>query len=59
MNIAGILQILHLQDRNTELAFHNSHLEAENSRLRADEPDIDAASATNGARRRSRGATPH
>ncbi|UBV18081.1 MerR family transcriptional regulator [Mycolicibacterium fortuitum] len=59
VNIAGILQILHLQDRNTELASHNSHLEAENSRLRADEPDTDAASATNGARRRSRGATPH
>lgn len=35
VNIAGIAQILSLQDRNTELASTNSHLARENARLRS------------------------
>jgi MerR family transcriptional regulator, heat shock protein HspR len=38
VNIAGILQILHLEDRNTELAADNSELKSENARLRSQEP---------------------
>ena len=38
INIAGILQILNLQHRNTELEFDNSHLASENARLRSEEP---------------------
>jgi len=35
INIAGIAQILNLQDRNTDLQTHNSDLKSENARLRS------------------------
>ena len=38
INIAGILQILNLEHRNTELESDNSHLKSENVRLRSEEP---------------------
>jgi MerR family transcriptional regulator, heat shock protein HspR len=38
INIAGILQILNLEHRNTELESDNSHLKSENARLRSEEP---------------------
>jgi MerR family transcriptional regulator, heat shock protein HspR len=38
INIAGILQILNLEHRNTELESDNSHLKSENTRLRSEEP---------------------
>ena len=37
VNIAGILQILNLEHRNTELESDNSQLKCENARLRAAE----------------------
>ena len=38
VNIAGILQILHLEHRNTELESDNSQLKSENARLQSTEP---------------------
>jgi MerR family transcriptional regulator/heat shock protein HspR len=38
INIAGILQILNLEHRNTELESDNSRLKSENARLRSEEP---------------------
>ena len=38
VNIAGILQILHLEHRNTELESDNSQLKTENARLQSTEP---------------------
>jgi MerR family transcriptional regulator, heat shock protein HspR len=38
VNIAGILQILHLEHRNTELESDNSQLKSENVRLQSTEP---------------------
>jgi DNA-binding transcriptional MerR regulator len=38
INIVGILQILNLQHRNTELESDNSQLKSENARLRSEEP---------------------
>lgn len=38
INIAGIAQILHLEQRNTELESDNSDLRSENARLRSAEP---------------------
>ena len=38
VNIAGILQILNLQHRNTELESDNGQLKSENARLRSAEP---------------------
>lgn len=38
VNIAGILQILHLEHRNTELESDNSELKCENARLQSTEP---------------------
>ena len=38
INIAGIVQILHLQHRNTQLESDNSDLKSENARLRSDKP---------------------
>ena len=37
VNIAGIAQILHLEQRNTELQSDNSDLKSENARLRNEE----------------------
>jgi MerR family transcriptional regulator/heat shock protein HspR len=36
INIAGIVQILNLEHRNTELESDNSHLKSENDRLRSE-----------------------
>ena len=47
VNIAGILQILNLEHRNTELESDNSQLKSENARLQSTEP-------TAGRRARSR-----
>jgi len=47
VNIAGILQILNLEHRNTELESDNSQLKTENARLQSTEP-------TAGRRTRSR-----
>ena len=38
VNIAGILQILNLEHRNTELESDNSQLKTENARLQSTEP---------------------
>lgn len=38
VNIAGIAQILPLQDRNAELALTNGELTSENARLRSQKP---------------------
>jgi MerR family transcriptional regulator, heat shock protein HspR len=38
VNISGILQILNLEHRNTELESDNSQLKSENARLRSKEP---------------------
>lgn len=38
INIAGILQILNLEHRNTELESDNSQLKTENARLQAKQP---------------------
>jgi MerR family transcriptional regulator, heat shock protein HspR len=38
VNIAGILQILNLERRNTELESDNSQLKCENARLQSTEP---------------------
>lgn len=38
VNIAGILQILNLEHRNTELESDNSQLKTENARLQSKEP---------------------
>src|ERR1700751_2758540 len=38
VNISGILQILNLEHRNTELESDNSQLKFENARLRSTEP---------------------
>src|SRR6476619_4847797 len=38
INIVGIAQILHLQQRNSALESDNSHLKSENARLRSDRP---------------------
>ena len=38
VNIAGILQILHLEHRNTELQSDNGELKSENARLRSADP---------------------
>ena len=38
VNISGILQILNLEHRNTELESDNSQLKSENARLRSTEP---------------------
>src|ERR1700756_1391058 len=38
VNIAGILQILNLEHRNTELESDNSQLKSENARLQSTEP---------------------
>jgi MerR family transcriptional regulator, heat shock protein HspR len=38
INIAGILQILDLENRNTELESDNSQLKTENTRLQSNEP---------------------
>jgi MerR family transcriptional regulator, heat shock protein HspR len=38
VNIAGILQILNLERRNTELESDNSQLKTENTRLQSTEP---------------------
>ena len=38
VNITGILQILNLQHRNTELESDNRQLKSENARLRSEEP---------------------
>ncbi|MEN3220054.1 MerR family transcriptional regulator [Mycolicibacterium porcinum] len=38
VNIAGIAQILQLQDRNAELASTNGELTSENARLRSQKP---------------------
>ncbi|HME74886.1 MAG TPA: helix-turn-helix transcriptional regulator [Mycobacterium sp.] len=38
INIAGILQILNLEHRNTELECDNSQLKTENTRLQSNEP---------------------
>ncbi|MFV8245151.1 MerR family transcriptional regulator [Mycolicibacterium peregrinum] len=47
VNIAGIAQILPLQDRNAELASTNGELTSENARLRSQKP----RSAPRGGRR--------
>jgi MerR family transcriptional regulator, heat shock protein HspR len=39
VNIAGIAQILNLQDRNIQLQSHNSELKSENARLRSADSD--------------------
>jgi MerR family transcriptional regulator, heat shock protein HspR len=39
VNIAGIAQILNLQDRNNQLESDNTALESENQRLRSAKPD--------------------
>ena len=38
INIAGIAQILHLENRNSELESDNGDLKSENARLRSQEP---------------------
>lgn len=39
INIAGIAQILHLQDRTTQLQSDNTQLETDNARLRSEGAD--------------------
>jgi DNA-binding transcriptional MerR regulator len=39
INIAAIAQILHLENRNTELESDNNQLKSENARLRSEEPN--------------------
>ncbi|MGB8210506.1 MAG: helix-turn-helix transcriptional regulator [Mycobacterium sp.] len=41
VNIAGILQILNLEHRNTELESDNGQLKSENARLRSADPTTD------------------
>jgi DNA-binding transcriptional MerR regulator len=36
VNVAGIAEILHLQDRNTQLETHNTELRTANTRLKSD-----------------------
>lgn len=45
VNIAGIGQILNLEQRNAELESDNSQLQTENARLRIDEPTAGRAKA--------------
>jgi DNA-binding transcriptional MerR regulator len=41
VNIAGILQILNLEHRNTELESDNGQLKSENARLRSADPSTE------------------
>lgn len=41
VNIAGILQILNLEHRNTELESDNGQLKSENARLRSTDPSTE------------------
>jgi MerR family transcriptional regulator, heat shock protein HspR len=51
INIAGILQILDLEHRNTELESDNSQLKTQNARLRSNEPTARRRTGTDGDRR--------
>jgi MerR family transcriptional regulator/heat shock protein HspR len=52
VNIAGIAQILNLEDRNTQLESDNSALKSENVRLRSTEGDADRAGTPTGRNRK-------
>jgi MerR family transcriptional regulator/heat shock protein HspR len=52
VNVAGIGQILHLQDRNTQLETHNTELRTANTRLKSDKARL--ASADRPAKTRKR-----
>jgi len=52
VNIAGIAQILNLQDRNTALEIHNNALKSENQRLRPGEPDPSRTRTPTGKKRK-------
>jgi MerR family transcriptional regulator/heat shock protein HspR len=43
VNVAGIAQILHLQDRNTQLETHNTELRTANSQLKTDNAALTSA----------------
>jgi MerR family transcriptional regulator, heat shock protein HspR len=46
VNIAGILQILSLEHRNTELESDNGQLKSENARLRSADPTTERSTST-------------
>ena len=46
VNIAGILQILKLEHRNTELESDNGQLKSENARLRSPDPTTERSTST-------------